>query len=171
MRDARSSTRGRPPRRRAVGELIVDRRRIEDVLHREEARTDDPCTVSEPAARDLEVTCRQERRPLVNDLTGTGEELLMSVRDLAADDDDRRIERVDERGQHVAETPAGGPDEAQDVQVVRPQEAGDISAGVSLNAQVARRARERSTAGDRLEAPGVTALALDRLVVGHADVP
>src|SRR4051794_28272640 len=64
----------------------------EHVLDRDDRRARRARAVAERRARDLEVAGRQRRGALVDDLAHAGEELLVRLGDVAADDDHARVE-------------------------------------------------------------------------------
>jgi hypothetical protein len=100
----------------------VDEVRREDVLDRQDRGAGGAGAVAERRARDLEVARGERRRALVDDLADAGEELLVGLGDVAADDDHAGVERVDEAGQDVAEHAPALAHEADDLHLVGARE-------------------------------------------------
>ena len=144
-----------------------------------------PARPPERRALDEQVARRERQRAAVDRLADRGEQLVRAVGDAAADDDERRVEEVDDAREHRADPPArvagagatatGSPNDAaratsSAVTVAALVERGpEPRAAAVLGGRLARPAERRAT-GQRLEAADVAAAADDRRIVGDLDV-
>src|SRR5579875_2894371 len=94
----------------------------------------------------------------------------MRIGNVAADDDDMRVQSVHEGGEDLSQVPAGLADDLYGVRVVIAGEADDITTVCDIVAPRVELAGESSTAGHGFDATRVSAFADDVSVVGQADV-
>ena len=142
----------------------------EDLLDHRDRAADDAGPVVEPAAGQLEVLGGQRGRAPVDDLAHAGEELLVGVGQVAADDDDRGVEEVDRPGQHLAHQPPGLADQGHGLGVAGPHQGHHVAAVVGLDADGAQLAGQGAAAGHGLDAAPVAAAAQGVAGVGDLHV-
>ena len=113
----------------------------------------------------VEQLLRGERqRALEGHLAHAGEQLLVGLAEVAADDDHVGVEEVHARGQHLAERAAGLADHPHGAGVARAHEAHDVARAGGLEPDLGQPPGQRAAAGDRLEAADVAAAADDVVV-------
>ena len=133
-----------------------------------------PRTPASPPACEgtiAEVLGRQGQGALVDDLADAGQQVLAGRGELTADDDDRRVDQVDHRGDDVADVAAGLAHDGDGVAVAGPDEVDDVLAVAGVDAARTQRGGQGGSGGDRLEAAEVAAAALDVAGPGDAHVP
>ena len=98
---------------------LVDHLGGQQLFERDHDAALDAGVGAEPALFDAERLGGQRGRSLVDDLADAGQQVVVGVGEVAADDDDVGVEHVDRHGQHFAEAAAGGADRSDRVGVSR----------------------------------------------------
>src|SRR5215208_3600472 len=170
--------------RRAVREPLNELARREQLVGDHLRGTDHAGAVTERRALDDEVARRERQRPPVDALPDRREQEVARPGDGAADDDEGRVEEVDDPGEGGSDATSRGRQQLDARRVPVRRRARDVrrtdrpvlgsKRGEKRAAPVARQrlavAAERGAARKRLEAPDVAAAADDRHVVEHLDV-
>jgi len=80
---------------------------VEGLVQREEGRAEDAGVPAEVARHDLEPARGQRRSPAVDHLAHSRQQRLLDAAEAAANDDRGGVEEVDDRGEYLADEPAG----------------------------------------------------------------
>ena len=180
---ARSALRERGPRGLADGEGAftrrnrsdgsIDRRGGENPLDHHHRGSDHAGAVCQLASHNSEVPRRQRQRALVDDFADPGQELLLGLGDVPADDNHRRVDEVHGGGKDLANQSARF---AHQLDRRRLSGTGEVHDGTRVGGLKSFRAqpsRHRAAAGKGLQAAHVPAGTGDfiRLPAGEADMP